>query len=792
MPDRRTLSSARLLRLRSSARTGLLASAAATVAVAVATVCLVLAWLSHSVLAAGDPPPPGVDPEDVADQVAAGAAALASASPALVVLVALLAGTAVAQLARLIAAAREHETATIRARGFSRAQAWTTDAAEGAVVALAGTAAGLIVAAAASALAGAGALAGLAAWPWALVLAVLLTAVFAVALRRGEGRRTSARAARATTAAVVVVVLLATGLVVWQLPLARGAGFDPIVAVAPAVVLSAGAVVALAVFGAVAVAWARPAASTPGLEPGYPARQVARRIPIFAVAVLLVALTVAQAVFTAAYGATWNAMTRDSAALTAGADLRVDMTPQSASPAAVADAAGVAGVDAAAPALVTDVEVGEIGTQLVAAPGAALGTVVTTAGGLVDTAALAAAESVDGAVQSAPVELGDAATALSVTVEVAGIDGADVIPVRLAATLLDSTGTPASLNLEGDEFELADDGLLVYTRTAELPEGTGPWRLLALTLGMPPTFASPQVSVVIDDVEAVGAGPLDVSGTASLAGGAREAVLWLADGGDVAAGSDAPPIAAAVSAALAARLGVGVGDRFEFRYEGVGRRGEVTVASIVDAVPGAASELALFAPLENLLTSQLQRGTSIVPPNSVWAAGDPDADDAFSAALGDRPVDTASPGVTAGVVGALVPGWWIATAGSAVLSLIAALAIVQTLAIARRRELGVLRALGVPASRQAGMRAVELGSVFGAAVVLGAAAGVLVSVLIVPSLVRAVTPGILPAAGGVEIAWLPLVVALAGLAIGLAAIVVAAAAGVRRGARTATVGEEAR
>jgi len=98
----------------------------------------------------------------------------------------------------------------------------------------------------------------------------------------------------------------------------------------------------------------------------------------------------------------------------------------------------------------------------------------------------------------------------------------------------------------------------------------------------------------------------------------------------------------------------------------------------------------------------------------------------------------------------------------------------------------------VPASRQAGMRAVELGSVFGAAVVLGAAAGVLVSVLIVPSLVRAVTPGILPAAGGVEIAWLPLGVALAGLAIGLAAIVVAAAAGVRRGARTATVGEEAR
>jgi ABC-type antimicrobial peptide transport system permease subunit len=123
---------------------------------------------------------------------------------------------------------------------------------------------------------------------------------------------------------------------------------------------------------------------------------------------------------------------------------------------------------------------------------------------------------------------------------------------------------------------------------------------------------------------------------------------------------------------------------------------------------------------------------------------------------------------------------------------VAAFAIVQTLAIARRRELGVLRALGVGHRRQARMRAAELGGVFGAAVLLGAAAGGLVSWLIVPELVRAVTPGILSIVGGVTIAWIPLVTVVAALVAGLAVIVVAAAAGVRRPARSATVGEESR
>lgn len=795
MPDRRAVSSVRLLRRRAGARAGLLASAGATIAVAVATVSVVLAWLDRAAITAGDPPPPGVSAEAVAEQVDVGAAALAAGAPALVLMVAILAATAVAQLARLIAAAREHETTTIRARGFSRTQAWVTDAAEGVVVALAGTVLGVALAAGLALVVGAPPAGALAAWPWSVATALVLAVVFAVALRRGERTRATARVARATTTAAVVVVLLASGLVVWQLPLARGSGFDPVVAIAPAVVLMTGALVALAVFGAAVVAWARPAAALAPVQPGYAARQVARRLSIYAVALLLVALTVGQAVFASAYSATWTAMVTDSAAVRAGADLRVDMSPQSAGPDDVAAATSVDGVDAATAGLVEEIEIGDAEAQLVAVPGSEIGAVVTSAGGLVDRSALEAAASADGAVVADPAPLGDGATALRMTAHV--VSDTDHPPaIELVALLLDATGTPTALTLDTQSWPI-DGGSAAVVAEAALPEGTAPWRVLAIDAVRARSFASAVVHVTLESVDAVGTGPLDIPpSVAEFHSGVNDATVWLADGGELAAdgGADgeAPPVAVVATAGLAAHLGIDEGDSFEFRYAGTGRRGEAVVSSVADVVPGATSSLAFFAPMENLLISQLQRGTSFVAPNSVWSSGDPAAAAGVSAVLGDRPVATAAPGVAADVVESLVPGWWIATAGAIALLLVAAFAIVQTLAIARRRELGVLRALGIPATAQGRMRAAELAGVFGAALVLGVLSGGVASWLIVPELVRAVTPGILPLAGGVSFAWAPLAVAAALLAAGLAVIVVAVAVSVSRASRTATVGEDAR
>ena len=812
MPRTRSssLTTGRLWRARALARVGLLVSAAATVAVAVTTVCLVPAALARAAGEAGHPPPPGLSAEDVADQIALGTTALATAAPALVLLVAILAGTAIAQVARLIAAARDDETATIRARGLSAGQARLLDAGEALVVVLAGGVVGTGIAAALAIVAGGSAIEALAQWPWALAAIVLLGVAFAVALRRGERRARSTRTVRATTAALVVVVLLAAALVVWQLPAARAGGFDPIVAIAPAVVLMAGALVALALFGVAAAAVTRPSGAIPSLAPAYPARQVSRRVPIYAVAVLLVGLTVAETVFASAYGATWNAMTADSAAVRSGADLRVDTKPQSVNPGQVLEAGEIDGIEAASAALVERVEIGKTDAQLVAVPSAMIDEVVTTAGGIIDRDALAATADVgadDFLVRPQPVALGDTATGLRVRLDVHVVDG---FPqgFTVAALLLDATGAPAQLQLDGGLVFDVDDlpqftGDLDFEGSfegeAELPRGQGPWSLLAIATGLGPV-AGGQITIEVSHVEAIGTGPLDISGMGIMTGRNPDAVVWLGDG-DVLSeappeqdGGDSqrPPVLAVATKALAARLGVGPGDPVELRYEGTGRRVDVVLSSVVDAVPGASGALALFAPLENLLTSQLQRGTSIVPPNSLWAAGDTGADAALSAAMNDRPVATSAPSLAASVVGALVPGWWIATAGSAVLSLVAAFAIVQTLAIERRRELGVLRAVGITPGRQARMRAAELGGVFGAALVLGGAAGVLVSWLIVPDLGRAVTPGILALAGGIELAWAPLATAVAALAAGLAAIVVYAAIGVSRAARTATVGEESR
>lgn len=795
MADARAVATARLLRARASARRGLLASATATVAVAVATVCALLAWLVAEIGRAGDAAPPGVPQDQVAAQVEAGVIALISAAPALVLLVVILAATAAAQLARLLAAAREQETANLRARGLSRRQAALANTIEVAAVGVVGAITGIVLAALVLALVNRG-VAELASLWWAgIATAAVLAVVMVVAARPRTG--VSARGARVTTVAAVVLVVLAAAFVLWQLRLARPTGFDPVAAVAPTVVLMAGAVLALAVFAAGATAWAVPAAGRPGLAPAYPARQVARRLPIAAVAVLLVGLTVAQAVFASAYSSTWTAMVTDSAALRTGADLRVDLQPAPATPEAVADAAGVDGVDAAAPALVVPIEVGSTTAQLIAVPTPAIGTVVSAAGGIVDREALAdAVRPADGSVAAVPLELGAAATALRATASIASSRANVAGSVVLTATVLDANGAAASVRLEGAPVA-QDDGTATVTAQAPLPAGTAPWRLLAMTASVPASFANATVEVALSGAEAVGGEVLDIAGSVELDQSAPEQVVWLADGADGAddagdANADAVAVRAVLSTGLATRLGLEVGDELEFRYAGTGRRGELVVADIVEAVPGAASGLAAFAPLEVLATSMLQRGTSIVAATSIWAAGSPSADAALSAALDDRPVATSAPGVAATIVGALVGGWWIAAAGSVVLALVAAFAIAQTLALARRRELGVLRALGVPHRRQARMRAGELSAVLGASVVLGMLAGVLVSWVLVPDLVRAVTPGILSIGTPVTFAWPGLIVAVGVLVLGLAAIVVVTALGVRSAARTATVGEDAR
>ncbi|MCT9820553.1 hypothetical protein N3K63_09690 [Microbacterium sp. W1N] len=787
MPDRPmpSVSVVALSWRHSRVRAGLLGGAAATVAVAIATAILVAAVLARGVATAGVPAPPGIDADELDARIGAGVAALTAAAPALGLLIALVAGTAVAQLARLLAVQREHETATLRARGRSSRQAWAADAVEAALIALAGLVVGVPVALAAAPLVGAGAGDALALWPVAPAVAIVLALIFLVALRLSARADAATRGVRATAAVSVLAVLAGAGLVAWQLPSARPGAGDPIVAVAPAVVLAAAALVSLAVCGALTALIARLAGRRPGLTPSFPARQVARRLTVTAVAVLLVAAASAQIAFAAVYAQTWQSAATTSAALRTGADLRVDLPPQSARPAEVADAAAVPDITRARPALIAQTEIGQTDAELVAT-----GSVPSDPA---DPAAPAAPAATG--LRAAPLDLGADATGIRVALSLAAPAGALPVlaEVRLGLVLLDATGAAVTVTAQAPVAATGTDttGTAVMTTDTPLPRGAAPWRLLAVTAELVPGVVSRAVDVSLVSVDAGGGAALPVSGAAALGGADGDAaVLWL--GVPDTAASDPAPVGGQISRALAARLGIGVGDVFEFRYEGTGRRGAVIVTGVVEAVPGASQPLAVATALDALLASQLQRDTTIVPATSVWADGPAGAAPALSEALGDRPVATGTPGVTAQVVGALVPAWGVATAGAVLLTLIAAIAIVQTLALARRRDLGVLRALGVTARRQARMRVAELTSLFGAALVVGAAAGLAAAVVVVPALVVAVTPGILPDTATPVVDAATLLIALVALALALAVVAVAAGAAVRRGAAAATVGEEAR
>ncbi|WP_124291779.1 FtsX-like permease family protein [Microbacterium sp. ABRD28] len=795
MADPRTIGTARLVVRRARARAGHLAALSATVAVTVATVLLILVVTGDAESLARAAAAAGTPEDEVAAAVAVGAASLASALPSLLVTVAVVAGAAVAQLGRLLAAAREHETDTARARGLSRGQALVLHAIEALSVGVTGAIAGAVAAAGlASAIGGTDAAsAALSQAAVGALIALLLAVILVVALaRRSNTRR---RGARATTIAAVVLVAAAAALGLWQLGFARPGGFDPIVALTPTVVLLAAALAALAAFGVVARIAALPAARARGLETALGRRQIARRLPLSGVAVMLVALTVSQAILAGTFAGTWAAAATDSAALRVGADLRVDLAPQSASPADLAAATAVEGIDEGVGAVTDILEFGDDEVSLVALPAALGPEVMTDAGGAADPEALVRAvtgEDEDAGagdvVRAAPVTLGEGATGLSVIVSTQWT-GADVSgALQPLAILLDARGTPVAQPLSLTSIDGAQVGA-----EAALPDGAAPWTLAALIVRVGPTPGVPAGTVTLDQVSAVGGEALDLAGSVVFEGGDREQVVWLADGRERGpAAVPAEALRVAVSEAFGARFGVAVGDRLDYRVAGTGRRGEVLVTAVVEAIPGASRADAVFAVTEDLLVASLQRGTSFALPGSVWAAGRADSDAALSAAFDDRAVRVAAPGVADRMVGVLVPGWWVAAGGAALLALIATLAIIRSLALARGPELAVLRALGVTAGRQARLRAGELGAILGGSALLGVAAGTAVALVLAAPLVRATTPGILPVALSLQPTWLPLIGVVTALVAGLALIVVGASLGVGRAARDALVGEEAR
>ncbi|MET9875358.1 FtsX-like permease family protein [Actinacidiphila glaucinigra] len=270
---------------------------------------------------------------------------------------ALLAGLALVLVAGLLAGERSEENAQLRARGSSRTHIAGLATAEALLLALpAALSAPLLAGPLVRLLAGHGALARAdvrldvptaTAW-WAGVLAALAcsVAVASPALRR-TGTYAVERQARARKGALPgsvqagadVALLIVAGLGYWQLSrrgnesgtltttTTTGAlGVDPVLVVAPALCLLAGAVLALRLLPLAARLGERRAARSTGLPTALAGWQLARRTGRGAGPALLLVFAVSISMFAIGENATWERSQSDQADFSVGADLRVTGT----------------------------------------------------------------------------------------------------------------------------------------------------------------------------------------------------------------------------------------------------------------------------------------------------------------------------------------------------------------------------------------------------------------------------------------------------------------------------------
>lgn len=244
---------------------------------------------------------------------------------------------------------------------------------------------------------------------------------------------------------------------------------------------------------------------------------------------------------------------------------------------------------------------------------------------------------------------------------------------------------------------------------------------------------------------------------------------------DEAAGGPRVPVALTSSAADAA--GLTLGDPFELTMSG--QRHPAVLTDLVPAVPGRTQPQAALVDSTALGTLLATTQDSLPWPTQVWATPAVPAQDAVTA-LRDQPelrAVTGPGGVTVtDATSAARIVFWVASAGAVLLALTGIAAVAATLVSARRPEVAVLRALGMPASSQSRSRAWELGGVVGAAVLLGLAAGWLVSALVVPELASSTTqPGRvqLPAVLRLEAAPWAVLVGAGALVVGLLALALA-------------------
>ncbi|WP_328650309.1 permease [Micromonospora sp. NBC_00330] len=599
----------------------------------------------------------------------------------------------------------------------------------------------------------------------ALVLAAVLIVLAIRPVPAAGDQRTRRELLARSGADLMLAIFAAAGW--WQLyaqPTAASPRADAVRVLAPALLLTAGAALALRVVLPALRGVDRLAYRSRGLALPLAVSEAARR-PQAVAAGLLVGLACAAGTFGLAFDDTWHQSQRDQAALAVGTDLA--LTLSTAPVAGDGAIVGAATAGAVSPVLDRGTAVGQwlggagdaprlIAVDTTRADALLRGRLDNDSGWADVGASLAPHTRVNGLAVPAGAPLVLSGTAA----------GDTPIAVTPRLMLQDATGlrtscTGPAVPLDGQEFRLpacaTADGLrLVAVALPVTADAVGGPVAVAVTLTVPPagsaetptdgsdwtaTSAPPVPSRLSDPTVTVSATPtgttLRMAATVDL-GGAEDAARTLV----ATAFPDPGPVPVAVSARFASEVGAENGSKLSVTV-GI-TPVQVVVAEVVPTVPSAPGAVAVLADLDTLSRARAVTGDLTFPVDAWWVghpAGPGAAERATALHLGTvvtREAETAR--LTGGPLLAGLPAALRLIVPAAALLLLAGVVLHVTCDLqARAVEVTRLRGLGM--SRR-GIRAVLLGQHAGILLPLlaaGAVVGALATRVAAPLLVRSET-----------------------------------------------------
>ncbi|GAA1268499.1 hypothetical protein GCM10009677_21250 [Sphaerisporangium rubeum] len=696
-----------------------------------------------------------------------------------------LTAAALALAGRLVAAVRAGEIALLSAMGVSRGQLAAAAATEAAILAVLATALAIPASSLLHSLlthlplmAGAGlavppAVTGVQAVTVAAgVLALAVMLVFlAVRPSAAPGERRGRRELLARSGAdLLLVVFAAVGW--WQLyaqPTGSSARTDAVRVLAPALLLTAGPVLALRLVTPALRGADRLARRARGLVVPLATLEAARR-PQAVAAGLLIGLACAACTFGVGFDATWQRSQRDQAALSVGTDLALPLAvpPVTGQGADVAAATGGVVSPATDRGIAVGQWLGDAGepSRLIAVDATRAGALLR--GRLDDGRAwndVGPALAPPAPVAGVPVPSG---ATLTMTGTATGHTALAVTPRLLVqdATGLRTPCTGSPVPLDGEPHPLppcaSDTGLeVVAVSLPVMLDSTSPanadrssWDPLgfgevtiSVTLGVPGSAAKagewtatslqPAPQYLFKQTAAVTGAALKMTATVNLAGPPDAARTLVAT-----AFPDPGAIPVAVTSRFADKLGVRPGSQLSLTV-GVFPV-QVSIATVLPVIPSAPGAAAVLADIDNLSRALVTAGNFDSPVDAWWVGGPTVRDAAARAtALGLGAVTTRAgeeARLSSGPLRAGLPAALRLLVPAAVLLLLTGVILHVTCDV-QARALEVARLRGIGMYRRE-IRTVLLGQHVGILLPLvaaGAAAGALATWVVAPLLVRSDT-----------------------------------------------------